>query len=60
MVLTHDEISYLCAYIWHCSNPGEFYKKMDSMSDTELRDAAMKAKYRKKPSLTAYESLLYA
>ncbi len=60
LVLTHDEISYLCVYLWQCSNPDEFYRKMDSMSDSELQEAAMKAKYRKRPSLTAYESLLYA
>ena len=60
LVLTHDEISYICVYLWHCSNADEFYKRMDSMSDSELRDACMKAKYRKRPSLTAYESVLYA
>jgi len=58
VILTHDEISFLCVYIWHCSNSDEFYRRMDSMSDSELKDAAMKAKYRRKPSLTNYESLL--
>ena len=60
MVLTHDEISYLCVYIWHCSNPEEFYKRMDSLSDEELRKACEKAKFRKKPSLLEHESMLYA
>lgn len=59
LVLTHDEISYLCVYLWHCSNPEEFYRRMDSMSDEELKKAAEKAKIHK-PKLTAYESLLYA
>ena len=60
LVLTHDEISYLCAYIWHCSNPGEFYRKMDSLSDDELRRECEKTKFRKKPSLLEHESMLYA
>ena len=60
MVLTHDEISYLCAYIWHCANPGEFYHKMDSLSDDELRKECEKTKFRKKPSLLEHESMLYA
>lgn len=60
LVLTHDEISYLCAYIWHCSNPDEFYRKMDSMSDDELRYVVEQAKLRKRPSLLEHESMLYA
>jgi hypothetical protein len=60
LVLTHDEISYICAYIWHCTDAGEFYRRMDSMSDSELKELAMKAKFKRRPSLTAYESMLYA
>ena len=59
IVLTHDEISYLCVYIWHCYDAGEFYRRMDSLSDEELKKAAEQAKLRK-PRLTEYESLLYA
>jgi hypothetical protein len=60
LVLTHDEISYLCAYIWHCSDPSEFYGRMDSLSDEELRRECEKTKYRKKPNLLEHESMLYA
>jgi hypothetical protein len=60
LVLTHDEITYICVYIFHSTDAADFYRAMDGMSDSELADVAMKAKYRKKPSLTAYESLLYA
>jgi hypothetical protein len=59
VLLTHDEITYICEYIFHCSSPDEFYGKMDSMSDSELKKVALQAKFRKKPSLTAYESMLY-
>jgi len=60
LILTHDEISYICAYLWHCTDAGEFYRRMDSMSDSELKEVAMKAKFKRRPSLTAYESMLYA
>ena len=60
VLLTHDEITYICEYLWHCSGAEEFYRTMDSMSDDELKKVALGAKFRKKPSLTAYESLLYA
>ncbi|HYB04230.1 MAG TPA: hypothetical protein VED17_07200 [Nitrososphaerales archaeon] len=60
VLLTHDEITYICEYLWHCSSPEEFYHKMDSMSDGELKEVVQKAKYMKKPKLTVYESMLYA
>jgi len=60
VLLTHDEITYICEYLWHTSNADEFYRKMDSMSDGELKEIAQKAKYSKKPKLTDYESMLYA
>jgi len=60
VILTHDEISYICVYVWHCSGADEFYKRMDSMSDEELRHEAEKAKLRKRPSLLEHESMLYA
>ncbi len=60
VLLTHDEITYICEYLWHCSGPEEFYKKMDSTSDEELKKVALQAKLRPKPKLSTYESLLYA
>ena len=60
LVLTHDEISYICVYLWHCQNADEFYERMDSMSDEELRRVAEQAKFRKRPSLLEHESMLYA
>jgi hypothetical protein len=60
LILTHDEISYICAYIFHSSNPSDFYKQMDSLSDEELRSVAEKAKLKKRPSLLEHESMLYA
>ncbi|MGI0080772.1 MAG: hypothetical protein ACRECH_14265 [Nitrososphaerales archaeon] len=59
VLLTHDEISYICTYLWHCHDAGEFYDKMDSMDDEELKKVALKAKMRK-PKLTEIESMLYA
>lgn len=59
VLLTHDEITYICEYLWHCSGPEDFYNKMDSMSDEELKKVADQARFRKKPRLTVYESLLY-
>jgi len=60
LILTHDEISYICVYLWQCSNPDEFYRKMDSMSDDELRRVAEQAKFRKRISLLEHETMLYA
>jgi len=59
IILTHDEISYLCTYIWQCSDPEEFYRRMDSLTDEELKKVVEQAKYRK-PKLSTYESMLYA
>jgi hypothetical protein len=42
--------------MWHCSDPDEFYRRMDSMSDEDLKKAAEKAKWHK-PKLTEYESV---
>jgi len=61
VLLTHDEITYLCEYLWHCSGAEEFYRKMDSMSDEELRSVCLKAKFRKKSlNLLEHETMLYA
>ncbi len=60
LVLTHDEISYMCVYLFHSTDAADFYRKMDSMSDDELRKECEKAKLRKKPSLLEHESMLYA
>ena len=59
LILTHDEISFMCLYILHSTDPEDFYRKMDAMDDDELRKACEKAKLRK-PKLTATESMLYA
>lgn len=58
LILTHDEISYLCTYILKAIDAADFYRQMDGMSDKELTEIAWKAKRR--PVLTTYESLLYA
>jgi hypothetical protein len=60
VLLTHDEITYICEYLWHCSNSDEFYRRMDSLSDGELKEVVQKAKFSKKPKLATYESMLYA
>ncbi len=59
VILTHDDITYICTYLWHCSGPEEFYDKMCSLSDEELKKVAMQAKFRK-PKLSQVESMLYA
>lgn len=63
LILTHDEISYICTYVWHCSDPEEFYRKMDSMSDEELekvaKDAQLWAPSKKKKKLLSHESMMY-
>jgi len=60
VVLSHDEITFLCEHVWNCRNADEFYEKMNGMSDSELKDYALKAKLRKKPSLLEHEAMLYA
>ena len=59
VLLTRDEITFICLYIFHSKNQDEFWDTMDKMSDSELKEVAQKAKLRK-PKLSAYESLLYA
>lgn len=59
VLLTHDEISWICRDLWHCSNADEFYDRMNAMSDQELKEVALKAKFRK-VRLTEVESMLYA
>ena len=55
-----DEISNIFVYLWHCSNADEFYKRMDSTSDEELKKVAEQAKFRKRPNLLEHDSMLYA
>jgi len=56
VLLTHDEITYLCEELWNCQNADEFYSKMDSMTVEELKDWARKAK-RKRGGLIISEAL---
>jgi len=59
LILTHDEISYICVYLWHCTDAADFYRHMDSMSDSELKKLCEKAKLFR-PKLSVYENVLYA
>ncbi len=56
VLLTHDEITYLCEELWNCQNADEFYSKMDSMTTDELREWARKAK-RKRGGLLSDQAL---
>ncbi len=61
VLLTHDEITYLCEYLWKCQNADEFYSRMGLMSTDELKEWARKAR-RKKNGIMSEEALetLYA
>jgi|GEM_PF-3264196 hypothetical protein len=52
ILLTHDEITFLCENLWNCNSADEFYAKMDSMSTDELKDWARKAKKKKAGGLS--------
>ena len=44
ILLTHDEITFLCENLWNCQDAVAFYGKMDSLTTDELKDWAHKAK----------------
>ncbi len=58
VLLTHDEITYLCEELWNCQSADDFYLKMESMTVDELRDWARKAK-KKRGGLLDSEALQY-
>ena len=43
LALTHDEVTYMCLYIFHSVDAADFYRHMDSMSDEELEKACKEA-----------------
>jgi hypothetical protein len=47
ILLGHDQISLLCE-LWHCFSPDEFYRKMNSMTDEELKSWVEKVKKKRK------------
>ena len=54
--LDHTEISELCR-IWRCRNPEDFYRIMDSLTDSQLRaelEKIRKKKMRKTDELEIY------
>ncbi len=57
VLLTHDEVTFLCEHLWNCKDSDDFYSKMDSMPTDELREWANKAK-KKKAGLASEEELL--
>ena len=57
ILLTHDEVTFLCEHLWNCTNADEFYSKMDSMTIDELRNWARKAK-KKRGGLAVEQELL--
>lgn len=57
ILLTHDEVTFLCEHLWNCTNADEFYSKMDSMTIDELRSWARKAK-KKRGGLAVEQELL--
>jgi hypothetical protein len=60
VLLTHDEVTFLCN-LWECRDAEDFYRKMEGMSDDQLRDFARKAKKKKAGGLTDSElARLYA
>jgi len=56
ILLTHDEITFLCEDLWNCKSADEFYSKMESMTTDELKEWARKAK-RKRGGLILDEAL---
>ncbi len=58
VLLTHDEITFLCEELWNCQNADDFYSKMGSMNTDELREWARKAK-KKRGGLNSDELLQY-
>ncbi len=46
-VLSHEQIRRLCG-LWGCVTPGEFWKKLNGMSDAELKAYVDRVKGRKK------------
>ena len=57
VLLTHDEVTFLCEHLWNCKDSDDFYSKMDSMSTDELKEWANKAK-KKRSGLATEEELL--
>jgi hypothetical protein len=47
ILMTHDEITQLCQ-LWNCQNPEEFYRKLDSLSDEQLRAEIEKVRKKRK------------
>jgi hypothetical protein len=61
ILLGHDEITLLCE-LWHFFNASDFYKKMNSMSDEELKSWVEKVKKKRKilESYLFQEQKIYA
>jgi hypothetical protein len=62
LLLTHDEITYLCENVWGCSGEADFYEKMNALTDEELKEEIekMRKKMRKRKILSAYlETMAY-
>jgi hypothetical protein len=47
ILVGHDEISLLCE-LWGCLNAGDFYSKMNSITDEELKSWVEKVKKKRK------------
>jgi hypothetical protein len=56
VLLSHDEITYLCEHCWNCSNADEFYEKMNALTDDQLKAEIerMRKLMRKKKILQNY------
>jgi uncharacterized Fe-S cluster-containing radical SAM superfamily protein len=62
ILLTHDEITFLCEDCWNCSNADEFYEKMNALTPEELKEEIekMRKKMRKRKILSSYlETMAY-
>jgi hypothetical protein len=62
LLLTHDEITFLCEGIWNCKDETEFYDRMNALTPEELKEEIekMRKKMRKRKILSAYlESMAY-
>jgi predicted nucleic acid-binding Zn ribbon protein len=56
ILLSHDEITFLCEYCWSCNSANEFYEKMNALTDEQLKEEIQKMRklMRKKKILQNY------
>jgi hypothetical protein len=62
LLLTHDEITYLCEGMWGCKDEIEFYNIMNALTPEELKEEIekMRKKMRKRKILSTYlETMIY-